>query len=44
MQTWAIASDCHVGPDDAIGTDFDVVSDLRAGIDARGVSDYGSHA
>jgi hypothetical protein len=38
------AADCHVAADHAIRTDFDVIGDSRARIDARGVSDYGSHA
>ena len=42
MKTWAIKRVPRPivtsRPDNAIGTDFNVVGDLRAGIDARGVS------
>ena len=38
------AADLHVGPDDAVGTDFHVVGDVRAGIDARRVSNESGHA
>lgn len=37
------AADRDIRPDHTVWTDFDVVGDPRAGIDARGVSDYGCH-
>jgi hypothetical protein len=38
------ASNRHIRPDHAIRTYFHVVGELRAGIDARGICDNGSHA
>ena len=38
------AADLDIRPDDAVGPDFDVVGDLRAGIDARRVSNQSGHA
>ena len=37
-------ADLHVRPDDAVRTDFHVVGDVRAGIDARRVSNQSGHA